>query len=272
MKKTITLLIISLLLCCCTEKQTKETTTTTAAEKTQTTLVQPINLLKEPKTLSQKGLDNNTIKIRGFYRDDEFIIIGVLQNPYNYDVSVKLTYTLYTSLNISTPELKPKESDVVPTYLPPKATSPFKINCGKAFDVKTYKLDWDYKKTTLTKPKNLLKQINSTAQIRENIITIKGEIINKGTEYSEDTRITAILYDKDDKAIDLITGYTQPKDVAPNQTATYNIQKTYPRNYADYLQKIEYYRLWAENKPKEKNKTPIEIVGSDNNITIEIQQ
>lgn len=273
MKKTIPLIISVLLLCGCINNQTFEETTTTTQQKTQVTLVKPVNLLAEPKNPAQKGLDNNTIKIRGFYRDDEFIIIGVLQNPYNYEVSVKLKYILYSSLNISTKEILPKETDIVPSYLPAKATAPFKINCGKAYDVDSYKLDWDYKKISTEKTKDLLRQINSSATIKENIITIKGEIINRGTEKTKNTRITAILYDKEDKAIDLIEGRIESANILPNETATYNIEKTYPRNYADYLQKIEHYRIWAQNDQPTTttNKSPIEITGTDN-ITIEIQE
>jgi hypothetical protein len=260
--------------CGCTNNAEKQATTTSTYAISASTTSQLITLLG-PKQLIQKGLDNDTFRNRGFYRDDEFIIIGVLQNPNNYPIQVKINYILYGSMNLSLARGGAKDGDIITSYLPAKSTMPYKINCGKIRNIATYKLDWSIKKADLSnKPDDSLKEVNASGEINGNKLAISGVIANNGREKSKNTKITAIFYDGGGKAIDAAYAYTLPMDISPNSSATFSIETTYPQTYTEYLKKIEYYRLWAQDDITPQNITtttvPIEISGADEDTEIRI--
>jgi hypothetical protein len=278
MKNNYMVLIFSIAIlftCGCSSNTESPAKTTASTYAFGTATTTPLITIQQPKQLVQKGLDNNTLRNRGFYRDDEFIIIGVLQNTYSYPVQVKINYILYSSMNTTLGRGTAKDGDIITSYLPAKSTMPYKINCGKISNIATYKLAWDMLKTNQTnKPDDMLKEINATGEINGNILNINGVIGNFGREKSRNTKITAILYDSGGKAIDAAYAYTLPMDISPNSSAAFSIETIYPENYAEYLKKIEYYRLWAQDDIIPGNTTattiPIEIIGADNDTEINI--
>ncbi|MDQ6724307.1 MAG: FxLYD domain-containing protein [Thermoproteota archaeon] len=170
-------------------------------------------------------------------------IIGIAQNTGNKTVNHIIISANFLDSNNKSIGNFSKQSEI--TTLNPKEITPFDI---LIFDKKIYDkindLTMDFKYNfTKYKPKNLA-IVSSNSHLDTNgFYFINGQVLNTAHEYSNNTTITSITYNKNDELAGIWKAQTESYNIPPSTTASFSIPVT------DKIQsfKISNYTLLAES-------------------------
>ncbi|OGD53152.1 hypothetical protein A3K80_04440 [Candidatus Bathyarchaeota archaeon RBG_13_38_9] len=176
-----------------------------------------------------------------------FHVVGEVENMGSQSVAfVTITGTFYDSNNTM---IVTESSFATLEIIPPGVKSPFQVivtDQNQAEKVHNYSLAvTDSSVTTKNLTKTLIILSNSSHISLSGFLNIVGEVKNNGSSESTSTRVAATCYDENGKVVAIESGFTDPPNLNPEQTAQFNLmvnnenQSAKVDNYAFQVQSSE---------------------------------
>ena len=154
-----------------------------------------------------------------------FHVVGEVENTGSQSVAfVTITGTFYDSNNTM---IVTESSFATLEIIPPGVKSPFQVivtDQNQAEKVHNYSLAvTDSSVTTKNLTKTLIILSNSSHISLSGFLNIVGEVKNNGSSESTSTRVAATCYDENGKVVAIESGFTDPQNLNPEQTAQFNL-------------------------------------------------
>ena len=164
---------------------------------------------------------------------DNLTIAGEVRNDSNLDAGeTEITVTFYNKAGTA---IKTAQGETMLDVIPPGETSPFLITLPRPAGMASHSL-----RATARPVSPELRAQLSTIEVRRfeddaGFFHIKGVVENVGNITAKRAKISAVIYGRDGRVINVGFASTQPPTLAPGERATYDVIFTYYPRYVSQV-------------------------------------